>query len=238
MSVQLNVQRISEVDAELQKYVTESDGKFLFDNEQFKKGLVAERAISDGLRSELNAFKSLGMSIDQIKAFAALGKTPAEIADAIAKASNPPGDDGDVTKSTKYLELQKKVTALEGFQQKYEEERGKVRANTRDKLVRDLIRQMPDEFDKERFESLAEEVLFGKFELNEAGDALNAVGDKLPADYLTDFANAHGYKKSSTAGSAKPGNANFSNTGRSAAFSAAKEAGDIDAAIANAPIIQ
>lgn len=235
MSIQLTVNSIDEVDTDLQKYVTESDGKFVFDNEAFKKGLIAEREISAGLKSELSAFKGLGMSVDQIKAFADLGKTPAELADAIAKAANPPASDVDMTK---YLELQKRVATLEGVQQKYEEERGKVRANTRDKLVRDLIRQMPDEFDKERFESLAEEVLFGKFELNEAGDALNAVGDKLPADYLANFANAHGYKKSSTAGNANPGNANFSNTGKSAAFSAAKEAGDIDAAIANAPIIQ
>lgn len=235
MSIQLTVNSINEVDTDLQKYVTESDGKFLFDNDAFKKGLIAEREVSAGLKAELSAFKGLGMSVDQIKAFAALGKTPAELAEAIAKAANPPAGDVDMTK---YLELQKRVATLEGVQQKYEEERGKVRANTRDKLVRDLIRQMPEEFDKERFEKLAEEVLFGKFDLNDAGDALNAIGDKLPADYLSDFANAHGFKKSSTAGSANPGNANIGNSGKSAAFEAAKKAGDIDSAINNAPVLE
>ena len=235
MSIQLTVNSISEVDTDLQKYVTESDGKILFDNDAFKKGLLAEREVSAGLKSELNAFKGLGMSVDQIKAFADLGKTPAELAEAIAKAANPPAGNVDMTK---YLELQKRVATLEGVQQKYEEERGKVRANTRDKLVRDLIRQMPEEFDKERFEKLAEEVLFAKFDLNDAGDALNAIGDKLPADYLSDFANAHGFKKSSTAGSANPGNANLGNAGKSAAFEAAKKSGDIDAAINNAPVIE
>jgi hypothetical protein len=235
MSIPLTVNSINEVDTDLQKYVTESDGKFLFDNDAFKKGLIAEREVSAGLKSELSAFKSLGMSVDQIKEFAALGKTPAELAEAIAKAANPPSGDVDMTK---YLELQKRVATLEGVQQKYEEERGKVRANTRDKLVRDLIRQMPEEFDKERFEKLAEEVLFGRFDLNDAGDALNAIGDKLPADYLSDFANAHGFKKISTPGGANPGNANIGNSGKSAAFEAAKKAGDIDAAINNAPVIE
>jgi hypothetical protein len=97
---------------------------------------------------------------------------------------------------------------------------------------------MPEEFDKERFEKLAEEVLFGRFDLNDAGDALNAIGDKLPADYLSDFANAHGFKKISTPGGANPGNANIGNSGKFAAFEAAKKAGDIDAAINNAPVIE
>ncbi len=236
MSIPLNVQSISEVDAELQKYVTESDGKFLFDNAEFKKGLVAERAISDALRTELNAYKGLGMSIDQIKAFAALGKTPAEITDAIAKAANPPQNDaGDVTKTTQYLELQKKVTALEGFQQKYEEERAKVRANTRDQEVRKLINGLPDEIDKERLTALAEEVLFGKFDLNDAGDALNAVGDKLPADFLSDFAKKHGFLKTSIPGDAKSGNASVNQNGRTAAFSAAQQKGDVMGMLASAP---
>ena len=90
MSIALTVSSINEVDTYLQKYVTESDGKFLFDNEAFKKGLIAEREISAGLKTELAAFKALGMSADQLKAFAALGKTPAELAEAIAKSANPP----------------------------------------------------------------------------------------------------------------------------------------------------
>lgn len=236
MSIALTVSSINEVDTDLQKYVTESDGKFLFDNEAFKKGLIAEREISAGLKTELAAFKALGMSADQLKAFAALGKTPAELAEAIAKSANQPAAGGDENK-TKILELEKKLAAMSEFQKMYEAERGKVRANTKNKLVRDLVRSMADEFDKDRLEKLAEEMLADKFELNDAGDALNAVGDKLPADYLADFANAYGFKKSSTAGDAKSGNANIGGAGKSAAFSAAKEAGDIDAVIANAPII-
>jgi hypothetical protein len=236
MSIQLNVQSINDVDTDLQKYVTESDGKFMFDNVEFKKGLLAERAVSDGLRTELNAYKGLGMSMDQIKAYVALGKTPAEIAEAIAKAANPQQNDtGDVTKTTQYLELQKKVTALEGFQQKYEEERQKVRANTRDQEVRKLINGLPDEIDKERLTALAEEVLFGKFDLNDAGDALNAVGDTLPADFLSDFAKKHGFLKSSTPGNANPGNANMNQSGRSAAFASAKQTGDIMGMLDSAP---
>jgi hypothetical protein len=237
MSIQLTVSSINEVDADLQKYVTESDGKFVFDNEQFKKGLIAERDNSAKLKTELNEFKSLGMSVEQIKAFAALGKTPAEISDAIAKgAANAPGNDSGVSK-TEWLEMQKELTAMREFKAMYEAERGKVRAATKSKMVRDLVRNMADEFDKERLERLAEEMLADKFELNDAGDALNAIGEKLPADYLADFANAYGFKKTSTAGNANPGNANFGKGEKSAAFAAAKESGDVDGAIANAPII-
>jgi DNA-binding transcriptional MerR regulator len=233
MSVPLAIESLETLDPELSKYVSEVDGKFVFDNDQFKRGLVAEREISAGLRNELNTWKGLGMSIDQIKEFAALGKTPAELSAALAANNNASSVD-----RTEYLKLQKELEEVRKFQNMYEEERKKVRENTRDSAVRKLIADLPDEVDKERLTSLAEEVLFGRFELNEAGDALNAVGDKLPADYLAEFAKKHGLLKPSTPGIAKPGSASIAQAGNAAAFKAAKESGDIDGAILNAPVIE
>lgn len=233
MSVPLAIESLETLDPELSKYVSKVDGKFVFDNDQFKRGLVAEREISAGLRNELNTWKGLGMSIDQIKEFAALGKTPAELSAALASNNNASSVD-----RTEYLKLQKELEEVRKFQNMYEEERKKVRENTRDSAVRKLIADLPDEVDKERLTSLAEEVLFGRFELNEAGDALNAVGDKLPADYLAEFAKKHGLLKPSTPGIAKPGSASIAQAGNAAAFKAAKESGDIDGAIQNAPVIE
>lgn len=224
MSIPVSVNSIEEIDTDLQKYVTESDGKFVFDNEKFKSGLVAERNISASLRTELNAFKNLGMSVEEIKEIVEKSKQQPVI-----QQTQPDID------RTKYLEMQKELELAKEFRTMYEAERAKVRANTRDKLVRDLIRNMPDEFDKERLEVLAEDVLFSKFELNDAGDALSAVGDKLPSDYITNFANVHGFKKASTAGVTKPGNANINAAGKSAAFAAAKETRDYGAMLRNAP---
>ena len=224
MSIPVSVSSIEEIDTDLQKYVTESDGQFVFDNEKFKSGLIAERNISANLRSELNAFKNLGMSVDEIK-------------DLVEKSKQQPAiqqTQPDIDR-TKYLEMQKELELAKEFRTMYEKERAKVRANTRDKLVRDLIRNMPDEFDKERLEVLAEDVLFSKFELNDAGDALSAVGDKLPSDYITNFANVHGFKKASTAGVTKPGNANINAAGKTAAYTAAKETRDYGAMLRNAP---
>ena len=223
MSIPVNVSSINEVDADLQKYVSEQDGQFLFDNEKFKSGLIAERNISANLRAELTAYKNLGMSVDEIRELAEKSKQPQQ-------TQTAPSID-----QIKYLEMQKELELAKDFRAKYEAERAKVRANTRDKLVRELIRQLPDEFDKDRLEPLAEEVLFSKFELNEAGDALNAVGDKLPSDYIAAFANAHGFKKTSTAGNAKAGNANINVSGRTAAYNAAKEIRDYGAMINSAP---
>lgn len=235
MSIEVVAESIDKIDPDLQKYVTESDGKLVFDNESFKKGLIAEREISAGLKAELSQYKNSGMSADDVKAFAALGKKPSEISDIIAKANTPSNSQID---TVKYLEMQKELELAREFRAKYEAERAKVMANTRDKLVRELIRKMPEEYDRERFEVLAEDVLFDKFSVNEAGDALEAVGDKLPADYLAEFAKKHGMLKTSTAGNANAGNATLNASGKVAAFNTAKENRNYGAMINNAPVIQ
>jgi hypothetical protein len=225
MSIPLNVKSIEEVPENARKFVSESDGAFSLDNDGLMKGLLAEREVSAGLRGELNAFKELKLTAEQIKDFAALGKTPAELAEIIATASKSKETKANVKMSTEYLELQKEVDALKGIAAKFEAAEAENLRNKRNNLVRKAVREMSDEFDKELFGAFVDETLLERFALNDEKNGLAPVDGKLPGDYLTELAGKFNFRKTSTAGDAKPGNAGMS-SGSKANVDAALQKGD------------
>ena len=119
---------------------------------------------------------------------------------------------------------------------KYEKAEAENLRNKRNDLVRAGVRALPDEYDKELFGAFVEEIM-DKFSLNETGDGLNPIGGKLPGDYLADLAKTYKFIKTSTPGKATPGNATMASTGNNA-FAAAKQAGDVQGMLANAPEIK
>lgn len=230
MAIQVNVENEDAV----KEFITEQEGGgFTLDGEGMTKVIHANRAEIKSLKAELAPLKALGMSADQIKAFVELGKTPAELAEMIAKAATP-APKPNVKQSTEYLELKKELDALAGFRDKWEAAEKKNLENKRNDLVRAAVRALPDEYDKELFMGLVESALLDKFSLNDAHDALTPIGEQLPGDYLKDIADRYHFKKQSTPGIAAPGNTTI-NAGGNASYLAAKEKGDVSAMLDAAP---
>ena len=183
MAVTINVQKLEEVPEEMREFVTEQDGVFSYDNEKAFKALKAEREISRSARSELSAFKNLNVTAEQIAAYAKLGK-PEEISERLSKANEAREvPTPDVTKSAEYLRLRKEVDALQAMKAEYEATKAENLRNKRNGFVRDLVKKLPDEVDKDMALAYAEDIM-GMFELNDTQDGLKPVGDKLPEDFL------------------------------------------------------
>lgn len=235
MAIQVNVKNLDEVPDYMREFVTENDGVFNYDSDRAFAALKAERDISKTAKSELAPFKALNIAPDAIKAFMDLGKTAPELAEIIAKA-NAPVPKPNVKTTTEYLELEQRFKNLEAMQAEWEATKAENLKNKRNGLVRKLISEMPDEYDKELFGSFVESSLLDKFALDDTKEALSPVEDKLPAEFLKTFADKYHFKKASTPGNAAPGNAPISATGT--AFTAAQAKGDISGMIANAPEIE
>ena len=234
MAIQVNVGGINEVPEIMREFVTENNGVFSYDEEKAFQALKNERESAKNARNELSPWKALGVSMDQVKAFQGLGKTPEELAELIAKAAVP-AQKPNVKLSTEYLELKQELDAMKDFKQKWEAAEAENLKNKRNGLVRELVRNLPDEYDKELFGGFVESTMLDKFSLNENKDGLLPIGEQLPADYLKTFADKYHFKKSSTPGNAPAGNAPMNSGANNAAFETAKKNRDASGLIANAP---
>lgn len=232
MAITVNVKSMEEVPDYMREFVTENDGVFSYDSDRAFAALKAERDISKTAKSELAPFKALNISPDQIKAFQDIGKTPSELAELIAKA-NAPAPKVNVKNSTEYLELEQRFKKLEEMQTEWEATKAENLKNKRNGLVRKLISELPEEYDKELFAGFVESSMLDRFSLNDTQDGLSPVDNQLPAEFLKSFADKYHFKKESTPGKAVPGNAPISQTG--AAFAAAKSKGDVMEMLKNAP---
>jgi len=220
MAIQVTAKSLDEIPEVMREFVTENDGVFSYDEEKAFAALKTERENAKNARNALAPFRDLG-------------RTPAELAELIAKAARP-APAPDVRQSTEYLELKKELETLSGFKKKWEEAEARNRENKRNDLVRAAVRALPDDYDKELFAGLVESALLGKFSLNETGDGLNPVDGMLPGEFLKKYADTYHFKKPSKAGNAAPGNADLKPSGN-AAYEAAKKAGDINGMFANLP---
>ena len=232
MAIQISVKSIEEVPEEMREFVTEQDGVFSYDNDRAFKALKDEREISKTAKSALAPFKALIMTPEQLAEFVNLGKTPAELSELIQKV-NKPQPKPDFTKTTEYLEQQKQINELLKFKERSEALEAETLKNKRNDLVRAAVRALPDKVDKELFGSLVEETLFDRFSLNETKDKLNPVGDKLPEDFLLEFAEKYRCIKPSTPGKAAPGNASIGT--QNTDYETAKKNGDTMGMLAHAP---
>ena len=230
MAIQVSVEN----EESIKEFITEGEGgTFTLDGDGMTKALRANRDEIKSLKAELSPLKALGLKAEQLKAFVDLGKSPEELAEMIAKAATP-APKPNVKQSTEYLELKKELDALAGFRAKWEEAEKKNLENKRNDLVRAAVRALPDEYDKELFMGLVETSLLDKFTLNDTHDGLTPVGDKLPGDFLKEFADRYRFKKQTIPGNAAPGNSTINNGGN-ASYMAAKEKGDISAMLNFAP---
>lgn len=238
MAITIAVKNGEEIPEVMKEFVTEADGVYTYDEERAFKALKAERENAKSARNELSAFKALNLTPEQITAklseFDKLGKSPAEIAEIIAEAGK---QKPDFKKSTEYLEQQKQIKELLKLKDDYYAELAKNQVNTRNDFVRKAVRSLPDKFDKEKLLNTIEEFqLFERFKLNDSKDGLAPVDDRLPSDFLENFAEKNGYVKTSVPGKAAPGNADLSRGGNGS-FEAAKKEGNIRGMLDNCPEI-
>lgn len=233
MAIQVNVGGINDVPEIMREFVTENNGVFSFDDEKAFQALKNEREIAKNARNELSPWKALGLTTEQVKAYQGLGKTPEELASIIAKAAAP-APKPNVKNSTEYLELEQRFKALESMQQEWEQTKAENLKNKRNGLVRKLIGEMPDEYDKELFAGFVESSMMDRFTLNDTKDGLNPVENQLPSEFLKTFADKYHFKKASVPGNAPAGNAPM-NSGANAAFEAALKNKNAGGLIANAP---
>lgn len=233
MAIQVNVGGINDVPEIMREFVTENNGVFTYDEEKAFQALKTERESAKNARNELSPWKALGLTADQVKAFQDLGKTPEELASIIAKAAAPTPKP-NVKNSTEYLELEQRFKKLESMQQEWEQTKAENLKNKRNGLVRKLIGEMPDEYNKELFADFVESSMMEKFSLNDTQDGLQPVENQLPAEFLKTFADKFHFKKANVSGKAPSGNANIP-SGANAAFEAALKNKNAAGLIANAP---
>lgn len=235
MSLKL-AETMEAVPDEVKKFVVQKDDGIYLDNEGIMKGLKAERAVSDGLRQKLSAFTESGLDAAQIKAFAALGKTPEELAAALS--AKPQAASGVTTgiDPTEYAKLKKAAEKAESLvaelnAAKAENARSKCR-----ELARKAVEGMPDKYDRERIGKFVETFVADKLALDASGTGLAAVDGELFPDYIAKIADSMGFVRTSTAGIARPGSSTAVNAG--GAYAAAKSSGDIAGMIAAAPEVK
>ena len=237
IAIQVNVGGINDVPEIMREFVTENNGVFSFDDEKAFQALKNERESAKNARNELSPRKALGLTTEQVKAYQGLGKTPEELAELMAKAAVP-APKPNVKNSTEYLELKQELDAMKDFKQKWEAAEAENLKNKRNGLVRKLIGDFSDEYDKDLFSGFVESSgLMERFSLNDTKDGLNPVENQLPAEFLKTFADKYHFKKASVPGNAPDENTPM-NTGANAAFETAKKNGDVGGLINNAPEIK
>lgn len=248
MGVSVNVNSLDELPEIMREFVIEADGGFDYDAVKAFKALKETREGRRADRKELAAYKGLNVTPEYIKAFLDLGKTPEEIAAMIA---NP-----DVNAAKLTAAEQARLTAEKDFRTlKTEFDKLKARIEESDRKAADadlrdkcekIIGQLPDSIDRDKArlwllggataEGLEVKGTYRNFTRDALGD-IEDINGLSPVDYVTAMSNALGYKKSSTPGSAAPGNATMTGNSGSAAYAAAKEKGDYQAMALNCPTI-
>lgn len=251
MGVAINVKSLEDVPEIMREFVTEVDGGFEYDEAKAFKALKEEREGRRADRKELASFKGLNVTPDAIKAFIDLGKSPQEIADIIEAAANadPEGNAAKLSETEKAkLTAEKELRSLKAEFDKLkarieESDRKAADADLRDKCEK-IIGQLPENIDRDKArlwllggataEGLEVKGTYRNFTRNAIGD-IEDINGLSPVDYVTAMSNALGYKKSSTPGSAAPGNATMTGTAGNAAYAAAKEKGDYTSMALNCP---
>ena len=89
MAIQVTAKSLDEIPEVMREFVTGSDGVFSYDEEKAFAALKTERENARTARGALVQFRALNLTPERIKAFADLGKSPAELAELIAKAARP-----------------------------------------------------------------------------------------------------------------------------------------------------
>lgn len=239
MSLKLAVESMEAVPEEVRKFVRQTeDGGFELDNEGIMKGLKAERGVSDDLRKKLSAFTESGLDAAQIKAFAALGKTPDELAEIVGKVSknaNPPTSGG--IDPTEYAKLKKAAEKAETLVAELTAAKAENARNKCRDLARKAVEALPDKYDRERIAKFVEVFVADKLSLDGTGAGLAAIDGELFPDYIAKTADAMGFLKSSVSGRAAGGNATIG-AGGANDYAAAKKSGDIVGMVAAAPEVK
>lgn len=250
MAITVNAKSIEEVPEIMREFVTESDGAFVYDEEKAFKALVEERNGRRADRKELSQFKAIGKTPDELLRFTAIGKTPDEISELLKLAESKNNFDPEkLTEAEKArLLAEKNYKNLEGefnkLKAKIEESERKAADAELRALCEGLIDQLPQDLDKDKArlwllggktpEGIEVKGTYRNFTRNAIGD-IEDIGGLSPLDYLVAMSNALGYKKASTPGNAKPGNATISKNGGNADYETAKKSGDVMGLIRNAP---
>ena len=232
-------------------FSADENGVVSYDHDVALKALREERSGRRADRKELASYKGLNVSPETIQAFLDLAKSPEELAAIIDTAAN------SGTTAEKLTEAEKaRLTAekeLRGFKTEFEKLKARVEDADRKAAEADLrakceglIDQLPNDIDRDKArlwlmggktaDGLDVKGTYHGWKQNAIGD-LEDINDVAPLDYLNAMCKALGYIKPSTPGKAAPGNATMASTG-STAFAAAKQAGDVQAMLANAPEIQ
>ena len=235
MSLKLAVESMEAVPEEVKKFVRQTeDGGFELDNEGIMKGLKAERGVSDDLRRKLSAFTESGLDAAAIKAFAALGKTPEELAEIVkaSKSATPPTSGG--IDPTEYAKLKKAAEKAETLVAELTAAKAENARNKCRDLARKAVEAMPDKYDRERIAKFVEAFVADKLSLDSTGAELAAIDGELFPDYIAKTADAMGFLKSSVSGRAAGGNATIG-AGGANDYAAAQASGDIVGMIAAAP---
>lgn len=254
MGVAVSVKSLDEVPEIMREFVFESDGGFEYDADKAFKALKEEREGRRADRKELASFKGLNVTPETIKAFADLGKTPEEITAIIEAAANadPEGTAAKLSEAEKArLAAEKGLRSLKTDFDKLkarieESDRKAADADLRDKCEK-IIGQLPDNIDRDKArlwllggataEGLEVKGTYRNFTRDALGD-IEDINGLSPLDYVTAMSNALGYKKTSTPGTAAPGNATMTASGGNAAYAAAKEKGDYAAMALNCPAVK
>ena len=239
MSIEVKAGSLNEIPEVMRPYVTETDGKFVYDDENAMKGLVAERGISKSLKADKAKLEA------DLAKFTGLGKTAEELAELINSDAGSKLTEAEKAKANAEAQLRKMQTQLgeliaERDEAKKRADEAKLRA-----AVEGIIDQLPAEQEREKHRAYS---LGGKtsdgldiagmykqvFKLSDTGEIEDVAG-KAAGEYLASVGKTLNFTKASNPGIAKPGTTTLGSGGMSAAYLAAKQSGNIGEMIANAP---
>jgi hypothetical protein len=251
VGVAIKVNSLDDVPEIMREFVSEADGGFEYDADKAFKALKEEREGRRADRRELANFKGLNVTPESIKAYLDLGKQPEEIASLLSAVNSDPDATAKLSlaekaRLTAEKELRNIRSEFEKLKARIEEsDRKAADADLRDKCEK-IIGQLPDSIDRDKTrlwllggataEGLEVKGTYRNFTRNAIGD-IEDINGLSPLEYVTAMSNALGYKKSSTPGAAKPGNATMTGNTGSAAYDAAKKSGDYASMALNCPTI-
>lgn len=232
-------------------FSVDENGIVGYDHDNALKALREERNGRRADRKELAAYKGLNVTPEAIQAYLDLAKSPEELAALIEAAATTGNTAEKLTEAEKARLLAEKE--LRGFKTEFEKLKARVEESDRKAAEADLrakceglIDQLPSEIDRDKArlwllggktaDGLDVKGTYHGWKQNAIGD-LEDINSVAPLDYLNAMCKALGYIKTSTPGKATPGNATMASTGNNA-FAAAKQAGDVQGMLANAPEIK